>query len=67
MRSKLVSILRQTASRAEKFNDYNFRVYFVNKYSQKADFIESAQEYNVKPDEIKRAERYVLCTLSRNP
>ena len=57
MRSKLLQIVRQTALRSEKSNDYNFRVYFVNKYNDKAAKIENIPEAQITLDDIKRAEQ----------
>ena len=57
MRTKLIGILRQTAVRSEKFNDYNFRVYFVNKFTKQAEKIEANPDMKIYEDEIASALR----------
>ena len=58
MRTKLIGILRQAAQRSEKFNDYNFRVYFVNKFNKQADKVEAHAEIKISEDDIANALRF---------
>lgn len=59
MRTKLIGILRQTAVQAERFNDYNFRIYFVNKYKTQAEKIEGNVAFSVNTADIAQAQMYV--------
>ena len=64
MRTKLIGILRQAAQRSEKFNDYNFRVYFVNKFNKQADKVEANAEIKINEDDIANALRFYFETLT---
>ena len=55
MRTKLIDLLRKTAVRAEKFNDYNFRTYFVNKYTAKLTHMEANPNISVNSEDLANA------------
>ena len=56
MRTQLVNILRRGAAQAEHFNDYNFRVYFVNKFNNQLSEVESNVNLAVTEQMIQKAE-----------
>ena len=57
MRVQLINIVKQSAVRAEKFGDYNFRKYFVAKFVQKAEMLETQTNLTVTQEDINRAQR----------
>ena len=58
MRSQLINILKQSVKTSQKFNDYNFRSYFVRKYSNELAAVESNEGMTVTQELLEQAQRY---------
>lgn len=58
MRSQLIQVLKQTVKTSQKFNDYNFRSYFVRKYSAELAAVESNEGMTVSQEILEQAQRY---------
>merc|ERR1711953_486410 len=57
MRSQLINILKQTVRTSQKFNDYNFRSYFVRKYSKELAAVENNEGMTVSQELLEQAKR----------
>ncbi|CAG5085427.1 Oidioi.mRNA.OKI2018_I69.PAR.g10892.t1.cds [Oikopleura dioica] len=57
MRSQLIQVLKQTVKTSQKFNDYNFRSYFVRKYSAELAAVESNEGMTVSQELLEQAQR----------
>ncbi|CBY35018.1 unnamed protein product [Oikopleura dioica] len=57
MRSQLINILKQSVKTSQKFNDYNFRSYFVRKYSNELAAVESNEGMTVTQELLEQAQR----------
>jgi hypothetical protein len=58
MRSQLINVLKQTVKTSQRFNDYNFRSYFVRKYSNDLAAVESNEGMTVTQELLEQAQRY---------
>ena len=58
MRSQLINVLKQTVKTSQRFNDYNFRSYFVRKYSNELAAVESNEGMTVTQELLEQAQRY---------
>ena len=56
-RARLTRVLQNAVQESRKFNDYNFRCYFVNKFENQLNNLETNQSTQVTPELITAAER----------
>jgi len=56
-RARLMGVLRNAVNESKKFNDYNFRCYFVNKFETQLHSLEKNASATVSQEMIDAAEK----------